>query len=257
MFRVLVYIVAIGMNWPIGAFAQSADTPPDTDEHYGEIADPSVWPISAIGIVTVALFSRVYYCTGTLVAPKLVLTAAHCLFDHKLKVNSGNVRFLVGVNKGVPAAHSEAERLIIPQGFSPGSPSPDTIANDWAVIVLSDVISTKPIAVRPITDVELRAALGSTSTIQVGYGRDRRYLPSIVRHCSVSESPNRKILNHKCLTNFGYSGAPIIAQIGNTASVIGINSAAEPGLRAGVACSATQFAKIVSELIQTEGVPEP
>jgi uncharacterized protein len=257
MFRVLVCIVAIAINWPIGALAQSADTLPNTDEHYGEIADPAVWPISAVGVVTVALFSRLHYCTGTLVAPKLVLTAAHCLFDHNLMVNSGNVRFLVGLNKGVPAAHSDAKRLIISQGFSPGPPTPEAIANDWAVIVLSDVISIKPITVRPITDDELRAALNSPSVMQIGYGRDRRYLPSIVRHCSVTESFNKRFLNHKCLTNFGYSGAPIIAQIGGITSVVGINSVGAPEQRTGVACSANQFAKAVAELTKTEELRKP
>ena len=45
------------------------------------------------------------------VAPKLVLTAAHCLFNGKLLVNSGNVRFLAGLNKGVPAAYSAARSV--------------------------------------------------------------------------------------------------------------------------------------------------
>jgi secreted trypsin-like serine protease len=85
-----------------------------------KIADPSVWPISAVGVVTVALFSHKMNCTGTLVAAKLVLTAAHCLFNGKLLVNSGNVRFLAGLYKGVPAAHADAKRLVVPKEFSPG-----------------------------------------------------------------------------------------------------------------------------------------
>ena len=140
----------------------------------------------------------------------------------------GMCRFVVGMNKGVPAAHSDAKRLIIPQEFSPGPPTQESVANDWAVIVLSDVISTKPISVRPITGDELRTVLNSASTMQVGYGRDRLYLPSIVRDCSVSEGPDNRFLKHKCLANFGYSGAPILAQIGDITAVIGINSVGDP-----------------------------
>src|SRR4029077_15043458 len=232
--------------------AQSTDALPSDIRHYGEIADPSVWPISAIGVVTVALFSRKMYCTGTLVAPKLVLTAAHCLFNGRLLVNSGNVRFLVGLNKGVPAAHADAKRFVVPQEFSPGLPTQESVANDWAVIVLSDAISTKPIPVRPTTRDELRTVVNSASTMQVGYGRDRLYLPSIVRDCSVSEGPDNRVFLHKCLTNFGYSGAPIIAQIGSITAVIGINSVGDPQRRNGMACSATQYAKAVAELTQSE-----
>jgi V8-like Glu-specific endopeptidase len=257
MCRALVCIVAFAINAPFSALAQSILTLPSSNEHYGEIADPSIWPISAVGVVAVARFSSRSYCTGTLVAPTLVLTAAHCLFNGKQLVNSGNVRFAIGMNKGVPAAHSDAKRLIVPQEFSPGPPTQESVANDWAVIVLSDVISTKPISVRPLTGNELRTVLNSASTMQVGYGRDRLYLPSIVRDCSVSEGPDNRFLRHKCLANFGYSGAPILAQIGDITTVIGINSVGDPQQRTGMACSATQFAKAVAELTQSEGFREP
>src|SRR5262245_44527077 len=85
----------------------------EPEKHFGELADPSVWPISAVGAVTVAALNRIKRCTGTLVAPKLVLTAAHCLFVGTQLINPGNVRFLAGLNRGVPAAHSVGKRLVI------------------------------------------------------------------------------------------------------------------------------------------------
>jgi uncharacterized protein len=251
MRRVLIGIVAFVITSPSSAPAQSPTVLPGDNQHYGKIADPSVWPVSAVGVVTVALFSRRMYCTGTLVAPKLVLTAAHCLFNGKLLVNPGNVRFLVGLNKGVPAAHADAKRLVVPKEFSLGPPTQESVVNDWAVIVLSEAISTRPIPVRPTTRDELRG-INPASTMQIGYGRDRLYLPSIVRDCSVSESPDNRLFNHKCLTNFGYSGAPILAQIGGITAVIGINSVGNPDQRTGMACSATQFAKAIAELILSE-----
>jgi hypothetical protein len=68
----------------------------------------------------------------------------------------------------------------------------------------------------------------------------------------VSESPDNRFFKHKCLTNFGYSGAPIIAQVGGTTAVIGINSIGDLQQRNGIACSATQFAKVIADLMQSE-----
>jgi V8-like Glu-specific endopeptidase len=69
------------------------------DRHIGEVVDSSAWPASAIGVVAIAYFNKGGSCTGTLVAPRIVLTAAHCLLNGTEPISPGNVHFLAGMNK--------------------------------------------------------------------------------------------------------------------------------------------------------------
>jgi V8-like Glu-specific endopeptidase len=238
----------------------------DGDQYYGDFADPSVWPISAVGLVTIALSSTVKStCTGTLVAPNLVLTNAHCLFHSRQLVQPGAVRFAAGWNRGVPADFSVAGRLIVSKGFAPGpweermtiskefSPGhwdAEVVANDWALIVLKHALSTKPISVKAITRDQFSMMSNAGSVQQIGYALERKYVPSIVRDCRVSEGPYRGTFIYRCLANWGYSGEPIIAEVDGTPSVIGIGTSMYKGR--GLACSATQFENTVIELTQSE-----
>ena len=249
----LVGLLALAANAYAGHAVQAEDapkTPSNSEYHYGEIADPSVWPISAIGVVTFSLdFRHRRFCTGTLVAPKLALTAAHCLFDGKELVRPENVRFLAGLNRGVPAAFSTAERFIISKEFAPGQTITTT---DWAVIVLREPLPLRPIPVKSVSRERLRLISNSNSIVQVGYGIERPNLPSIVRNCRVDAGPDDRAFVHWCLTNFGYSGAPILADLDGTVSVIGIGSGGKIRERLGLACSSRQFETTVVELMKSE-----
>lgn len=222
-------------------------------DHYGELADPSIWPVLAVGAVTVKFaFDFSGFCTGILVAPNLVVTAAHCLFNGDQVVSPGNVHFLAGLNRGVPAAHSVAKRLVISSDFSPDNWKPERTATDWAVIVLRDALSIRPVSVKTIPRDQFATVSNSGSVLQIGYGEERRYLPSVVRDCRLSEGADDGAFLFRCFTNFGYEGAPILAEIDGTPSLIGIvTGGSKEGLR-GTACSARQFEKAIVELTQSK-----
>src|SRR5579862_6791832 len=142
------------------------------DRHLGEVVDPSTWPASAIGVVTSAGFSKGERCTGTLVAPRIVLTAAHCLSN---RIEPGNVHFLLGLNKGTPASSSTAERLIVAKDFVPTHITKWSATSlvfdspvDWALIVLKDAVPARPVATKAMTREELKAATLAGTIFEIG-----------------------------------------------------------------------------------------
>jgi tetratricopeptide (TPR) repeat protein len=229
------------------------------DRHIGEAVDSSTWPASAIGVVTSAGFSKGQRCTGTLVAPRIVLTAAHCLNG----IEPGSVHFLLGLNKGTPASSSTAERLIVAKDFVPTQINKWSAASaefdspvDWALIVLKGALSVRPVATKAMTREELKAGTLAGTISEIGYGEERPFSPTGLRNCRAELANDGRLLIVQCLANFGYSGSPILAEINGTPTVIGIFSAFNEGTGLMLAPSASQFEVAIRDVIAAEERPQ-
>ena len=126
-----------------------------------QFVDSTVYPWSAIGKLVLQSGG---HCSGAMVAPNVVLTAAHCLFmgDGSRRIDPP-ARFMAGYDRGQFVASAGAVGHYVPPGYDPVRhlETSDLDGLDYAFVVLDQDIGnrTGTFQMHNLTYQDLEAAL--------------------------------------------------------------------------------------------------
>ena len=190
--------------------------------------DSRDYPWSAIGRLN---RSTGGFCTGVLIGPRIVLTAAHCLYykrtSHWLPPEA--IHFLAGYSRGEFGGHSLARDYAVAPGYDPAKPAAiGTEPTDWALVLLEEPLGDAAgylgwAAKSAQAPTDLTHPNGRL--LEAGYRQSRAHLLSVRSGCEVVALAANGVFLHSCDSIQGESGSPLIIFAQGAFQVVGVQVA--------------------------------
>ena len=243
--RVTTFAAFFALAMTQGTLAPAQDAPLTLPGVKGDddrvIVESLEWPWSAVVKVNRRTGG---FCTGVLLAPDKVATAAHCLWLSR----TGNwlrpeaLHVVENYRRGDWTADSAVLSYVMgPDEALPREGDNASTHLDWAVLTLETPLGE---GINLVGVGEL-SELAGTAVMQAGFSQDSRHVLTLHQNCTILDTfDGDRVLTHDCDAVHGDSGSPImILRDDGSVALLALHSATGEvaGITVGVAVAVEQI----------------